>query len=61
MNVPDDVLEAMADAMLDPQIVITVKANQNFRKERIRVLSRALAAAEEMGWTMVNIDATDRA
>jgi hypothetical protein len=55
--IPDDVLEAMADAMLDPPLRIPGKVpNADGNKIRIRVLSRALAAAEELGWVMVRAE-----
>lgn len=62
MTMPDDeTLNAMADAMIDPYVRISIGANQNFRKERIRVLTRAIAAAEQFGWHFVKVEpnATD--
>lgn len=55
--IPDDVLDAMASAMLDPALRIPDKVpNAEGNKVRIRALSRALAAAEELGWVMVKAE-----
>jgi hypothetical protein len=56
MTVPDEVLEVMAAAMLEPSMRIPGKVPEaSGNKIRTRVLSRALAAAEELGWVMVPI------
>lgn len=61
MNVPNQVLEFMADAMLDPAIRVSVSVNRHFRKERIRVLTRAIVAAEAFGYYLVKVeDEADR-
>jgi hypothetical protein len=54
-DLPDSVLEVMADAMLDPKLrtepfnKTTLPSGNAVRKD---VLRRALAAAEALGWVM---------
>jgi hypothetical protein len=50
MPVPDDVLTAMANAMLDPSGRIRPAPSSTATKVRKEVLLRALAAAEGKGW-----------
>jgi hypothetical protein len=51
--IPDDVLEAMAEAMLDPPLrdrAITTSSSGNV--ERKKILTRSLAAARALGWRL---------
>lgn len=50
MSIPDEVLEVMASSMLEPKL--GKKVDQIGNHVRKEVLQRALAAAEEIGWTL---------
>lgn len=54
-TIPDDVLEAMADAMLDPPLRERgLDTSRTGNIERKKILMRCLAAAGAMGWRLQN-------